>query len=170
MEGDDPPRGQRTQQCRHVAVANDRLRVVAQPVEIERRHEALGPVAAARAEDGPDLGVRQHGREVARTRRIGKALAYDCVFLTHQLKQLEYKGERLLTEIFRIFAGQYLEIPKPRFNLLPPDVAELLAVEPTPTGKARRLCDYLAGMTDGFATRTCKRLTDPDFGSIVDLV
>ena len=30
--------------------------------------------------------------------------------------------------------------------------------------------DYLAGMTDGFAIRIYKRLFDPDFGSIVDLV
>jgi dGTPase len=32
------------------------------------------------------------------------------------------------------------------------------------------LCDYLAGMTDGFASRIYKRLFDADFGSIVDLV
>jgi dGTPase len=36
--------------------------------------------------------------------------------------------------------------------------------------RARRLCDYVAGMTDGFAVRTYKRLFDPDFGSIIDLV
>jgi dGTPase len=35
--------------------------------------------------------------------------------------------------------------------------------------KARMLCDYIAGMTDGFAIRTHKRLFDPDFGSILDL-
>jgi len=37
------------------------------------------------------------------------------------------------------------------------------------SGKARILCDYIAGMTDGFAIRTYKRLFDPDFGSILDL-
>ena len=36
--------------------------------------------------------------------------------------------------------------------------------------KARIICDYLAGMTDSFASRAYKRLFDPDFGSIVDLV
>ncbi len=36
--------------------------------------------------------------------------------------------------------------------------------------RARIICDYLAGMTDGFAIRIYKRLFDPDFGSIVDLV
>jgi len=37
------------------------------------------------------------------------------------------------------------------------------------SGKARILCDYIAGMTDGFAIRTYKRLFDPHFGSILDL-
>jgi len=39
-----------------------------------------------------------------------------------------------------------------------------------PARRTRIICDYLAGMTDGFAIRIYKRLFDPDFGSIVDLV
>jgi hypothetical protein len=35
--------------------------------------------------------------------------------------------------------------------------------------EARLVCDYLAGMTDGYAARTYKRLFSPDFGSINDL-
>ena len=35
--------------------------------------------------------------------------------------------------------------------------------------RARLICDYLAGMTDGYAARTYKRLFSPDFGSINDL-
>ncbi|MFM7181183.1 MAG: dGTP triphosphohydrolase [Verrucomicrobiales bacterium] len=102
--------------------------------------------------------------------RTYKKLAFERVFLTHQLKQLEYKGERMLTEVFAIFAGQYLDREEPSFNLLPPDTSALLQSEAGTSRRARVLCDYLAGMTDGFASRTCRRLTDPDFGSIVDLV
>ena len=36
-------------------------------------------------------------------------------------------------------------------------------------GKARRICDWLAGLTDGMIVRTYKRLNDPDFGSLRDL-
>lgn len=99
-----------------------------------------------------------------------KRLALDCVFLSHQLKQLEFKGEQMLSKLYGIMAGEYLEREKPRFNLLPPDTAALIFSKGDRAGKARVLCDYLAGMTDGFAARTYKRLTDPDFGSIVDLV
>ena len=34
----------------------------------------------------------------------------------------------------------------------------------------RRVCDFLASMTDATAIRTYKRLFDPDFGSLADLV
>ena len=37
-------------------------------------------------------------------------------------------------------------------------------------GRARLVCDFLAGMTDGYAARTYKRLFSPDFGSIGDLI
>jgi len=36
-------------------------------------------------------------------------------------------------------------------------------------GKARRICDWLAGLTDGMIVRTYRRLFDPEFGSIRDL-
>ncbi|MDB4277094.1 hypothetical protein N9892_00170 [bacterium] len=36
--------------------------------------------------------------------------------------------------------------------------------------KARLVCDFLAGMTDGYAVRMYRRLFEPGFGSIGDLV
>ena len=36
--------------------------------------------------------------------------------------------------------------------------------------KARRLCDYISGMTDAYALRSYKRLLDPDYGSISELI
>ncbi|MDP3068973.1 MAG: hypothetical protein Q8N18_01735 [Opitutaceae bacterium] len=35
--------------------------------------------------------------------------------------------------------------------------------------KARQICDWLAGLTDGMIVRTYQRLFDPQFGSIRDL-
>ena len=35
--------------------------------------------------------------------------------------------------------------------------------------KARQICDWLAGLTDGMIVRTYRRLFDPEFGSIRDL-
>ena len=54
-------------------------------------------------------------------------------------------------------------------NILPPSVGRLIDAEATVDGKARRICDWLAGLTDGMIVRTYKRLNDPEFGSIRDL-
>jgi dGTPase len=60
--------------------------------------------------------------------------------------------------------------PKGRvIEILPGHVGNLIKAEATEREKARRICDWLAGLTDGLATRVFKRLNDPDFGSLRDL-
>ena len=60
--------------------------------------------------------------------------------------------------------------PTTPLHILPPLVEKLLEPHKEPAHRARILCDHVANMTDGFATRTYKRLYDAEFGSIVDLV
>ena len=50
------------------------------------------------------------------------------------------------------------------------DAAEELSRAASEWERARLVCDFLAGMTDGYAARMYKRLFTPDFGSIGDLV
>ena len=50
------------------------------------------------------------------------------------------------------------------------DTAAEIAAAADAAGRARLVCDFLAGMTDGYAARTYKRLFVADFGSIGDLV
>jgi len=57
-----------------------------------------------------------------------------------------------------------------QLKLLPPTIASRIRSEPEEHARARLVCDYLANMTDGFASRTYRRMFDPDFGSIMDLV
>jgi dGTPase len=54
-------------------------------------------------------------------------------------------------------------------RVLPPQVGRLVDAEKTEQGKARQICDWLAGLTDGMIVRTHRRLFDPEFGSIRDL-
>lgn len=99
-----------------------------------------------------------------------KRLSLDLVFLSPQLHQLEKKGDYLLKRIFDIFADNYLEKKKFELNLLPKYVEQNFLATTETKHRARLLCDYIAGMTDGFAIRTYKRLFDPEFGSMVDLI
>ncbi len=97
-------------------------------------------------------------------------LSRELVFWTPQIYQLEFKGDFLLRRIFEAFAQVYLGTEERHTPLLPADTERIVRRESDPGRRARLICDYLAGMTDVFAVRTYKRLYDPDFGSIGDLV
>ncbi len=103
---------------------------------------------------------------------VFKKLAFEVVFLSPQLKQLEHKGSRMLRQLFEILETRYVrgeKIDGQDFQLLPADTVSEIQDAPDQNSRARLVCDYLAGMTDGYAARTYKRLFSPDFGSINDL-
>ncbi len=102
-----------------------------------------------------------------------KKLAFDVVFRSPQLKQLEHKGSRMLHELWRVLEQHYIHqqpIDGQFFDLLSAENTAEIAAAKTVPDRARLVCDFLAGMTDGYAARTYKRLFSPDFGSIGDLV
>jgi dGTPase len=102
-----------------------------------------------------------------------KRLAFEVVFLSPQLKQLEHKGSRMLRQMWEVLGQRYVsggKIDGQDFQLLPTDTAAEISAASDESVRARLVCDFLAGMTDGYAARTYKRLFSPDFGSIGDLV
>ena len=94
----------------------------------------------------------------------------ELVFWSPQIYQLEYKADYMLKKIFKAFQEHYLSDPNSKFVLLPEFTEKYVRNEKDILRRARLICDYIAGMTDVFAIRTYKRLFDPDFGSIMDLV
>jgi dGTPase len=98
-----------------------------------------------------------------------KNIALDLIFRSTQLQQIEFKGGYILEHLFRALSQHCIDINKPGLRLLPAVVQELLDSENDLNGRHRRLCDYAAGLTDGLAVRTYKRLFDPDFGSITEI-
>ncbi len=105
--------------------------------------------------------------------KLFKHLAFEVVFLSPQLKQLEHKGSRMLHQLWDVLGERYIaqgKIDGQNFQLLPADSAAEIEAAPDEAARARLVCDFLAGMTDGYAARTYKRLFSPDFGSIGDLV
>jgi len=108
---------------------------------------------------------------VVREQKLYARLARSLVFRSPQVCQLEHKGGWMLERIFTALADNYLHTETPPHALLARDFeAEIASATGDPRRRARVICDYLAGMTDGFASRIYKRLFDPDFGSIIDLV
>ncbi len=98
-----------------------------------------------------------------------KKMANDIIFESPQLQQMEHKARRVLFELWDSCWRNYVERGPRVIHLLPPRVGRLVEAEATPDGKARQICDWLAGLTDGMIVRTYRRLFDPEFGSIRDL-
>lgn len=111
--------------------------------------------------------------EICQESALFKRLAYEVVFLSPELKQLEHKGNYILERLWDVFKARYIEgkeISGQDFQLLPDDEAQEIESTENTNERARLVCDFLAGMTDGNANRLYKRLFVPDFGSIGDLV
>ncbi len=113
------------------------------------------------------LGVDPAIREEA---EVYKRLAYEVIFRSAPLQQIEFKGAFILEKLFRALCDHYLDGARRRIDFLPDPTASLLEAQPDCRTKKRLLADYLASMTDNAAIRTYKRLFDPDFGSIMEIL
>jgi dGTPase len=107
---------------------------------------------------------------IQREAELYKNISIDLVFRSPQLHQLEHKGGYILKKIFNAFEENYLGKENSKINLLPRDTEQSVRNTASPRQRMRLLCDHIAGMTDGFAVRTYKRLFDAEFGSLADLI
>lgn len=98
-----------------------------------------------------------------------KKIAVDLVFKSPHLKQMELKGDYMIKKIFSLLEEYYIADVK-HTKLLLDFTHKLIVEEKDPVNRARLVCDYIAGMTDSFAVRNYKRLFDPDYSSLVDLM
>jgi dGTPase len=99
-----------------------------------------------------------------------KKMALDLVFRSPQLQQMEYKAGLMLERLFEVLRDRYIVAGGRGFRLLPQETERLIAERDTEEGRARAVCDYLANTSDQFAVRLYRRLFDPGFGSLTDLV
>jgi len=102
--------------------------------------------------------------------KLYKQIALHLIFKSTQLQQIEFKGGHILERLFQGLSEHCAEGKGEGLRILSGQVLELMDHEESTTGRYRRLCDYVAGLTDGLAVRTYKRLYDADFGSIAELV
>lgn len=107
--------------------------------------------------------------EVKAESALYKSIALDLIFKSTPLQQIEFKGGYILERLFAALSEHCVDPASKGLNLLPASVQELLEHESDTAGRYRRLCDYTAGLTDGLAVRTYKRLFDADFGSIAEI-
>ena len=94
-----------------------------------------------------------------------KGLIKKFVYQSPQVKTLEAKGNHIIRCLFlKLMSGDNAK------ELLPEDWKEHLNEVSTIEGRARVVCDYIAGMTDDYAQKTYSRFFLPDRGSIYELM
>jgi dGTPase len=101
---------------------------------------------------------------------LHKLLCRELVFGSSELQQMEFKGGRLLRQLGQTLLQNYLESTGKIPVLVPNEVHREIMDSTEPATRARIVCDYLSGMTDAYALRSYKRLLDPDYGSISELI
>ena len=106
--------------------------------------------------------------EVVEVCQLFKSIAYDLIFESPHIQQIEFKGGYILEKLFEAFYKNYMDEESRTLKLFPDPVEGWINGAEGPA-KVRLICDQLAEMTDGRAIRAYKRLYDPEFGSIVDL-
>lgn len=98
-----------------------------------------------------------------------KKISAEIVFKSSQLHQMEFKGDKMLSNIFKVLEDNYITNIRP-IKLLPDFTDRLIRLEEDQIARARLVCDYLAGMTDSFAMRNYRRLFDANYSSLTDVV
>ncbi len=101
---------------------------------------------------------------------IYKRLAYEVVFQSASLKQLEYKGKYLLSRLWETLSPLIESSEASELSLLPEKTSKIMQAQGTRQERARVLCDYISDLTDTSASKLYKRLYTPDFGSISELI
>jgi dGTPase len=87
-----------------------------------------------------------------------KKLTWELVINRAEVQHLERRGERMIAELFR-------ELCSDPESMVPRDTWRTASEADSPK---RKVCDYVAGMTDPFAQRIYQRLFVPGFGTSAD--
>jgi dGTPase len=98
-----------------------------------------------------------------------KKLSAEIVFRSSQLHQMEFKGNSMIENLFNLFFNNYVASIKDA-KLLPDFNDNLIRMEKNKNTRARIICDNISGATDSYAMRMYRRLFDPEYSSLADLV
>jgi len=137
--------------------------------------ELIQTAALVPAQNFMTAKTRRHAYQLTRRPeaeariKLHKRLASHLIYQSGALHQIEFKGGHMLRELADALFGNYFAAAQPMV-LVPQDVHRAILATDEKATKARLLCDHLSGMTDAYALRSYKRLHDPDYGSISELI
>lgn len=118
---------------------------------IETTHQRIKESKVKSVEDIQklDLNVIGHSEDVHRRNRELKDFLYTNLYRHYRVVRMAVKAERILTNLFEIYAAEP--------EMLPQEAQRLISER----SLERTVCDYLAGMTDRYAVEEHEKLFNP---------
>jgi dGTPase len=98
-------------------------------------------------------------------------LVRDKVIKSPNVQQLEFKGQKLVMELFQALASDPERLlPRSTYERYKHAAGDQTSSDQTGSdhGKMRVICDFVSGMTDEYATRMYEKIYHPHKGSIFD--
>ncbi len=117
--------------------------------EFRRRAEAADPQSAADVRAlGAPLGA--FSAEIEEEQKPLRKFLFEQMYRHHKVNRMMSQARRIVLELFELF------LTEP--NTLPPPWRERTSAKDDLAGKARVVCDYIAGMTDTYAIEEHRKL------------
>jgi dGTPase len=118
---------------------------------VHTTHERLRDSNVKSVEELQSLpyNVISFSEDMHRRNRQLKDFLYANLYRHHRVVRMQVKAERIITDLF----NAYRDEPA----ILPDHVQQMVQIY----GLERTICDYIAGMTDRFATEEHRKLFDP---------
>ena len=90
------------------------------------------------------------------------------VILDENVQQLEFKGQKLIIELFQVLAKDPERFLPKSTRVIWKNAKANLPVQEHESAQLRVICDFIAGMTDDYATKFYEKFFTPNKGSIFD--
>ncbi|WOO39792.1 dGTP triphosphohydrolase [Rubellicoccus peritrichatus] len=137
---------------------------------VELEHWDENPLKDKTPRHGWKLTIPQ---EIKTECALYKTIALDLVFRSPRIQQVEFKSGFLIERLFNALIDSHLNHKSDgriKLQLLPEPALTWLQQTTDEKKRARLICDAIAQLTDHEAIRLYRRLFDPDYGSISELL
>ena len=95
-------------------------------------------------------------------------IVYEVVIKDENVQQLEFKGQKLVIELFQVLAQDPERFLPKSTKVVWKQSSGNLPLDKQKSAQYRVICDFIAGMTDDYATKFYEKFFTPNKGSIFD--
>ncbi len=100
-------------------------------------------------------------KEYEKLRKVFSEIVHSIVIKDENVQLLEFKGQKVVCELFEVYQSDPM-------RFLPKSFKKSYEIKTSDADRNRVICDYIAGMTDEYATKAHERIFSVRKGSVFD--